>query len=202
MQINSNFTRINIDPIGIIIISLWKNDAQKGCRRRKTRSNFSLVRCSNFRRHGKGNQIQSRENPVCSCVTRRGTHSFPPDSHFVVQTRIQGMPLLDLIVSSVGSTPRGEHAADLASRRERSCRWNTFKRVFLREKMVADGSLDLMKLSFDETREEILCLIAVIYLLLALNRSTDPLFAMKFLKKENKIVSRWFLFPNTIFSRD
>lgn len=114
-----------------------------------------------------------------SCVTRRGTHSFPPDSHFVVQTRIQGMPLLDLIVSSVGSTPRGEHAADLASRRERSCRWNTFKRVFLREKMVADGSLDLMKLSFDETREEILCLIAVIYLLLALNRSTDPLFAMK-----------------------
>lgn len=137
-----------------------------------------------------------------SCVTRRGTHSFPPDSHFVVQTRIQGMPLLDLIVSSVGSTPRGEHAADLASRRERSCRWNTFKRVFLREKMVADGSLDLMKLSFDETREEILCLIAVIYLLLALNRSTDPLFAMKFLKKENKIVSRWFLFPNTIFSRD
>lgn len=56
--------------------------------------------------------------------------------------------------------------------------------------MVADGSLDLMKLSFDETREEILCLIAVIYLLLALNRSTDPLFTMKFLKKENKIVSR------------
>lgn len=66
----------------------------------------------------------------------------------------------------------------------------SMKHVFLREKMVADGSLDLMKLSFDETREEILCLIAVIYLLLALNRSTDPLFAMKFLKKENKIVSR------------
>lgn len=64
------------------------------------------------------------------CVTRRGTRSFPPDSHFVVQTRIQGMPLLGSRFNRVGSTPRGEHAADLVSRRESGCRWNTRSNAF------------------------------------------------------------------------
>lgn len=51
-------------------------------------------RCLNFRQHGKRNEIQSRENTVCSIVALRGSLSFPPDSHFVVQTRIQGIPTL------------------------------------------------------------------------------------------------------------
>lgn len=115
------------------------------CRRKAPSSNFSLARCSNFRQHGKGNQIQSRENTVCSIVRALRGEALAPFHRILISLFKQESKgcrysALDLIVSSVGSsTPWGEHAADLVSRRGRNRRWNTFKHVFLREKTVVDG---------------------------------------------------------------
>lgn len=136
-MIVSNFDIDSIDLIGIVIISAWKKhvgeDAGEG--KRVPSFNFSLARCSNFRRHGKGNQIQSRENSVCSIVgALRGEAPAPFHriliSLFKQESKGCRCSALDLIVSSVGSTPRGEHAADLVSRHESGCRWNTRSNAF------------------------------------------------------------------------
>lgn len=129
-MIVSNFARIDIDSDRDRYHLSLKETRRGGCCQGKTGSssfNFSLARCSNFRRHGKGNQIQSREKPVCSIVgALRGEAPAPFHriliSLFKQESKGCRCSALDLIVSSVGSTPRGEHAADLVSRRESGCR--------------------------------------------------------------------------------
>lgn len=136
-MIVSNFARIDRSDRDRYHLCL-EETRRRGCWRGKTGSssfNFSLARCSNFRRHGKGNQIQSRENSVCSIVgALRGEAPAPFHriliSLFKQESKGCRCSALDLIVSSVGSTPRGEHAADLVSRRESGCRWNTRSNAF------------------------------------------------------------------------
>lgn len=136
-MIVSNFARIDRSDRDRYHLCL-EETRRRGCWRGKTGSssfNFSLARCSNFRRHGKGNQIQSREKPVCSIVgALRGEAPAPFHriliSLFKQESKGCRCSALDLIVSSVGSTPRGEHAADLVSRRESGCRWNTRSNAF------------------------------------------------------------------------
>lgn len=136
-MIVSNFARIDRSDRDRYHLSL-EETRRGGCCQGKTGSssfNFSLARCSNFRRHGKGNQIQSRENSVCSIVgALRGEAPAPFHriliSLFKQESKGCRCSALDLIVSSVGSTPRGEHAADLVSRHESGCRWNTRSNAF------------------------------------------------------------------------
>ena len=136
-MIVSNFARIDRSDRDRYHLCL-EETRRRGCWRGKTGSssfNFSLARCSNFRRHGKGNQIQSRENSVCSIVgALRGEAPAPFHriliSLFKQESKGCRCSALDLIVSSVGSTPRGEHAADLVSRHESGCRWNTRLNAF------------------------------------------------------------------------
>lgn len=139
------------------------------CRRKAPSSNFSLARCSNFRQHGKGNQIQSRENTVCSIVRALRGEALAPFHRILISLFKQESKgcrysALDLIVSD--RRRREGNTLPISYRDEGETvdetRSNTFS--FAKRRWLT-GSLDLMKLSFDETREEILlCLIAVTYL--------------------------------------
>lgn len=139
------------------------------CRRKAPSSNFSLARCSNFRQYGKGNQIQSRENTVCSIVRALRGEALAPFHRILISLFKQESKgcrysALDLIVSD--RRRREGNTLPISYRDEGETvdetRSNTFS--FAKRRWLT-GSLDLMKLSFDETREEILlCLIAVTYL--------------------------------------
>lgn len=140
---------------------------------------------------------EPREEPVCSIVgALRGEAPAPFHriliSLFKQESKGCRCSALDLIVSSVGSTPRGEHAADLVSRRESGCRWNTRSNAFsfARRWRIFPGfdetfirlNISRRNITFNDLSSP-----------LALSRSSYYKRISR--KKENKIVSRWFLFP-------
>lgn len=142
-MIVSNFARIDRSDRDRYHLCL-EETRRRGCWRGKTGSIFQLFARSVFKFpptwEGKSDS-EPRELRLFDrwCVTRRGTRSFPPDSHFVVQTRIQGMPLLG---SRFNRVERRIDAARGTRCRSRIATWvrlsmkHTFKRVFLREKMA------------------------------------------------------------------